>query len=290
MNELAILKTTLQIGLNAPVTFLHVTDTHITRDEEKQNGRAEVFDTTDEQIEAYWHKAADYAKKHNLTIVHTGDFLDYGTKYALSFADRYLNDLDYIFAPGSHEFGHCIPGSQEYRDWRASGGAENDAYKAERIKVIAPHFKNNLHFASRMIGGVNLVTLDNSYLHITDGQLEALKAEVAKGYPVVVGMHIPMHTKGIQGLSLMPRESICSTPEEQREHAVANNRPDLAENIRIYDDATWRAIEYLKTEPMIKVVLAGHRHINFEEQLGDHKYQILTHASCQGFAREITLV
>lgn len=63
MKDLNVIKTTLSIGLEKPVSFLHLTDTHIVRDTEKENGRAAVFGTTDEQIEDYFLKALDYAKK-----------------------------------------------------------------------------------------------------------------------------------------------------------------------------------------------------------------------------------
>ena len=290
MKNLSIEKTTLDIGLGKTVKFLHLTDTHIARDSEKENGRAAVFDTTDEQIEQYFLEAVEYAKENNLTIVHTGDLVDYITKENLEFLDENLKDVDYILAPGSHDFAHLIPGHQEYFDWRAAGFSENDVHKAEQIKTIAPHVNNNMYFASKIIEGVNFVTIDNSYLKITDGQLDSLKAEVAKGLPIVVGMHIPMHTKALQEVGLMPRENLCATAEAQKEHALENIRPDLAENIRIFTESTWRTIEYIKSEPLIKVVLAGHRHRNVEDELSDGKYQIVTHANCQGFAREITLV
>lgn len=290
MKDLNVIKTTVNIGLENPVSFLHLTDTHIVRDDEKENGRAAVFGTTDEQIEDYFFKALDYAKKNNLPIVHTGDLVDYITPANLSFLDEFLSNVDYILAPGSHDYVHLIPGAKEYRDWIDAGGAENAEYKAKQIKVIAPHIKNDMTFASRLIGGVNIVAIDNSYLNISDAQLDALKKEVTKGYPIVVAMHIPIHTKALQELKIVPRENLCSSPEEQKEHAIRNNRPELAENIRIYDDSTWRAIEYIKSEPLIKVVLAGHRHFDHFDEYADDKFQIISRANCLGSAREITLV
>ena len=290
MKELCIEKTTLDIGLGKELKFLHLTDTHIVRDTEKENGRAAVFETTDEEIEYLFFKAVEYAKENNLFIVHTGDLVDYITNANLKFLDENLKDVDYILAPGSHDFCHLIPGHKEYFDWKAAGFSENDEYKSEQIKNIAPHIKNNMYFASKTVDGVNFVALDNSYLNITEGQLDSLKAEVAKGLPIVVGMHIPMHTKALQEVGLMPRENLCSTEKEQKEHAEKVGRPDLGENIRTYSQSTWDAIEYMKTEPLIKVVLAGHRHRNFEEALGKGKYQIVTHANCHAFAREIILV
>lgn len=290
MKELDIKKTTLDIGLKKPVSFLHITDTHIVRDSKKKNDRAAVFGTTDEQIEHYFLKALEYAKENNLPIVHTGDLVDYITDENLAFLDEFFNGADYIFAPGSHDFVHLIPGSKEHYDWREAGNSEDDAYKVGQIKLIAPHIKNNMYFASKIVGEVNFVAIDNSYLHITEGQLDALKAEVAKGYRVVVAMHVPIHSKALQELDISPRENLCSTPEEQKEFAIKNNKPNLAEDIRFYDDATWRTIEYIKNEPSIKLVLTGHRHFNFLEECSKGKFQIISRANCLGSVHEITLV
>lgn len=103
-------------------------------------------------------------------------------------------------------------------------------------------------------------------------------------------MHVPIHTAALQELKFIPRENLCSSTEEQKEHAIKNNRPELAENIRIYDDATWRAIEYIKSEPLIKVVLARHRHFDHLDEISDGTFQVIPRANCMGGAREITLV
>ena len=41
------------------------------------------------------------------------------------------------------------------------------------------------------IGGVNIVVMDDSYYQISEGQIDMIKAEVAKGYPIILCMHIP---------------------------------------------------------------------------------------------------
>lgn len=290
MKDITVLKNQITVGLEKPVRFLHLTDTHIVRDSKKQNGRAAVFGTTDEQIEHYFLKALEYAKQNNLFIIHTGDLIDYITDENLEFIDKHFADVDYIFASGSHEFIHLIPGSEEYKAWREAGNAEDDDFKRVQINVVAPHFKNNIYFSSKVVNGVNVVALDDSYSTITEGQLDALKAEVAKGYPIIIAMHIPIHTKGLKDANITPRENLCSTPEEQKEYALKNNKPELAKDIRIFSESTWEAVEYIKNEPLIKLVLAGHRHRDIVDDINENKYQMLTHANCQGFVREITLV
>ena len=71
---------------------------------------------------------------------------------------------------------------------------------------------------------------------------------------------------------------------------MKNNKPELAKDIRIFSESTWEAVEYIKNEPLIKLVLAGHRHRDIVDTINENKYQMLTHANCQGFVREITLV
>ncbi len=291
MKELTILKNTYNIGLQKPVKFLHMTDTHITRDSEKENGRAAVFGTTEEQIDSYCFQAIEYAKENNIPIIHTGDLLDYITKENFEFMDKYFSDVDYLFAPGSHEYIHLVPGSKEHMDWRAAGFSENDAFKVEQIKLVAPHFKNNLYFDSKQVGEVNFVVWDVCYSRITEGQFECLKAEVAKGHPIVLGMHIPIHADDINNLEgTSPRERLCSSPELQLAYAKEHNIPNPEEYVRYFDDTTWSAIEYIKNEPLIKLVLCGHQHRNFEGQICEGTLQVMTHATCHGFVREITLI
>lgn len=291
MAELKILKSEYNIGLKKPISFLHITDTHIMRDSQKDNGRAAMFKTTDEQIEDYFLQALAYAKENNLPIIHTGDLIDYITNENLEFLDEHFSKMDYLFAPGSHEYVHLVPGSEEYKAWREAGFCEDDEYRAKQIKVVAPHFKNNLYFDSKMIGEVNFVILDNSYANITVGQLEALKAEVAKGHPVVLGMHNPIDNEDMYKLEWTnPNERLCAPKEKQLEYAIKRNLANPESRVRYFDDATYKAVEYIKNEPLIKLVLCGHLHGSFESRLSDGTVQVMTHSTIAGVVREITLI
>jgi hypothetical protein len=54
------------------------------------------------------------------------------------------------------------------------------------------------------------------------------------------------------------------------------------------DEATLRAIEYIKSEPLIKVIVTGHVHRNLEDLFAG-KPQIATKGSYEGDVREIVL-
>ena len=276
MKKLNIIQTRIPIGLEKPIRFLHVTDTHITRDDPSgRRRREEVFNVDYENCaEDYFLQAIDYAKKENIPVLHTGDMIDFLSKGNFDFMDQYFMDLDYMYAAGNHDFCHWV------------GRAREDySYKWENIKAIAPHVKSNLYFDSHVIDGVNFVTLDDSYYLISDAQTEMLRAEAAKGYPIVLAMHVPLYTEAFARATMdnnpcayltgAPEELLVGYPEDRRKQQTP-------------DEATLRAIDYIKNEPLIKVLITGHVHRNLEDLFAG-KPQIATKGSYEGDVREIVL-
>lgn len=271
---LNVLKTTIHIGLDRPVKFLHITDTHITRDDpHTEEDRTATFGGC---AEYYFAQAIEYAKQNELFVLHTGDLIDFLSKGNFEYLDTCFDGVDYIFAAGNHEFCHYV------------GKAKEDyEYKWNNIKQVAPHIKSNLYFDSRLVGGVNVVTMDDSYYLISDGQLEMLKAEVAKGYPIILGMHVPLYTEKHANIMLneLGTAAVCGAPEQMLATYSEGRRLQQSP-----DAATLRAIEYIKGEPIIKAVIAGHTHRNFEENITENLPQYLTHGTYAGYVREITVI
>lgn len=276
MSNLTILKNTIYIGIEKPFKFLQITDTHLAiDDEEKISNRWQCFESPENrgQIERYFLEALEYAKDNNLFIVHTGDLLDFLSEANYKFVDEHFYDVDYIYAAGNHDFCHFV------------GEAKEDhAYKWEMIKRSAPHFKSNLYFDSRVINGVNFVTLDNSYYLMTDGQIDLLKAEAAKGYPIILCMHVPLYDEkmpiGKSGIAYVvgaPDELLHTYSEDRRLQQTP-------------DEATLRAIDYIKSEPLIKALVTGHTHKNHEGTLDNGVTQYMTDGSFAGYVREFTVI
>ena len=276
MKQINIIHTEVPIGLEKPVRFLHITDTHITRDDPSGGRRREAVFNVDYEncAEDYFLQAIDYAKKENIPVLHTGDMIDFLSKGNFDFMDRYFADLDYMYAAGNHDFCHWVGRAKEDYD-----------YKWEKMKEIAPHVKSNLYFDSRVIDGVNFVTIDDSYYLISDGQTELLRAEAAKGYPIVLAMHVPFYT-ALFAKSIMennPCAYVTGAPEE-----LLVVYPEDRRKQQTPDGATLRAIEYIKSEPLIKVIVTGHVHRNLEDLFAG-KPQIATKGSYEGDVREIVL-
>ena len=282
MENLQIIKTTINIGIEKPVKVLHITDTHLTLNDsgEPDLSRHFKFNTeTEEKAIPYYMQAIAYAKENNLPLLHTGDMLDFLSDGNFSFLEKHLNDMDYMYAAGNHDFCHCV-----------GEATEDYAYKWEQMKRIAPHIKSNLYFDSRIIGGVNFVTLDNSYYLMTKGQEELLQAEAAKGYPIILAMHIPLYTPKMAEIIINERSksgvaSMMGAPEE-----ILATYPEFRRVQQSPDAETLHMIDYIKNEPLIKALIVGHTHINFEEQVTENMMQYATHSTYAGFAREITII
>lgn len=272
-----ILKTEINIGLREPLRLLQITDSHIVFDEPgRDTGRNEVFSADyDKCWDDYFNQALSYAKDNNLTVIHTGDIVDFISEGSLSYIKEKLEGVDYIFASGNHDFIHSW-GKDE----------ETDEYKKKSMKKIAPYIKNNMCFYSRVINGVNIVAMDDSYFKITEGQLDMLKAEVAKGLPVILCMHIPLYTPSFAVPSMEKWEKcthLLAPPEE-----ILEEYSEKCRHQQKADATTVEAAEYIKNEPLIKAVIAGHIHLNFEDSISETCVQISTLGSCRGYAREIT--
>ena len=149
--------------------------------------RKDAFDVDyDGCTEDYFLQALKYGKDNNMVIIHTGDLIDFFSDGNFEFSKKYFTeDIDYIYAAGNHDF-------VDFGDIK-KGQQENKEYKDKQINVITPYIKNNLYFYSRVINGVNIVTIDDSYYQISNGQLDMLKAEVAKGYPIIICMNVPVY-------------------------------------------------------------------------------------------------
>lgn len=278
--KLQVLKTELHIGLPAPVKLLHVTDTHIAYDDpERPCDRQKYFDgDVENQTANFFEQALDYARENNLTILHTGDLLDFLSKRSFDYIDEKLRDVDYIYAAGNHDYCHWVGEAKE-----------DDTYRWENMKITAPHFKSNLWFDSRVIGGLNIVTLDNSYYRISDGQIEMLRAEAAKGLPILLCMHNPLFTQTLADhfLSKNPN-SVLYMVAAPRTYLYRYSEHRFFQQVP--DEATLRAVEFIKNEPTIKALITGHLHLNFDDTMDNGVPQITTHGTYAGYVRELTII
>lgn len=279
-----IIKTELNLGTEHEVRLLHVTDSHICKayDYEDEALRKLAIDRTNSfdngvpgRTEEYYNKVCEYAKKNNLVMVHTGDLIDFISDANLDYIEHAFDGIDHLYASGNHDFCHYVGRAKE--DW---------LYKRENMKKIAPRIKHNMIFSSKNVGGVNLVALDDSYYRISDGQVDMLRAEAAKGMPILLFMHVPLYVPKYAEYFLQTQNCtfMINTPREILNTYENHNFFSMAP-----DEQTLRSVDYIMNEPSIKAVFVGHNHASGEEMLPNGIMQYVTGGTFIGDAREIII-
>lgn len=274
-------KIALNIGLEKPLTLLHLSDTHIIladeRDDERKRKLAEsrvrAFGIPQDEVIRNLDAALDYAKTNCDLAVHTGDLIDFVSHPNLDILKEKLSRTDTFFAVGNHEFSLYV------------GEAKEDtAYKMQSFDRVRAASPNDPDFASRVINGVNLVAVDNSYYLFTENHLERLKKELQKGLPVILLMHNPIHTETLYDHMMNVLKNPCAylvgTPEE-----LLSCYPADRQEQQRPDKPTLDFIDYIKHQSLIKAVFAGHLHFFYQDRITDSLPQFVAGG---GFNNEAT--
>ena len=271
--------TRISIGVAKPLRFLHVTDSHLISADERDSDRKREL--ARQRREAYdkhgfdccrrgLDAALDYARRQNELVLHTGDLIDFVSYRNLELAREKLSTVDCFFAAGNHEFSKYVGEAQE-----------DEAYKLDSLPLVASAFPNDLRFAARLVGGVNLVAIDNTYGQVRHQELERFRAEIAKGYPILLLLHVPLYTRELYREQIEVRKaesaSLMGCPAE---HPAWNDA-------QCPDADTLAFIDFLKRQTLVKAVLAGHLHYDWEGPLYGDVTQYVTAGSFLGRAREI---
>lgn len=242
----------LHFGLEKPVRILQLTDIHLSLaddidgDDMKQHAanrrntffREAGFPELDPI--GYLEEAMEYAKEFDCTVI-TGDMLDFMSHANQVTAKRLMAGKDYLFAAGNHEFCPKV------------GIPDSFARKEEKMDEIQSCFRGNMIFESRIVGGINVIAIDNSYYTWTEEQLTLLKAEVARGLPCILFCHSPL---------------TCAHLDHNPPHKDLHASDEVVATTR-------KVTKYIIDEPAIKAVFTGHYHNTGTEVLGDKTGYIL---------------
>ena len=276
----------IQIGLKNPVKLLHISDTHLSfadrRDDSRKCALAErrrvTFGDENDRCRRFLQGAIQYAQDTGALLVHTGDLIDFVSYQNLDISKEILGSSDYFFISGNHEFSKYV-----------GEAVEDEAYKMDSLPLVQSFFRDDLRFCSRVVGGVNLVGIDNVYYHMNADQFERLKAEVARGLPIILAMHTPLYTPELfyeqinvlgasnAGLMGCPEELIRNYPPERYTQQAAS-------------PLDFEIIDYIMAQPLVKAVLAGHLHFYHQSALDNGVVQYVVGGGYEGEAIEYTLL
>lgn len=261
--------TEICVGATAPFSLLQVSDTHLPladeRDDERKLQTADRRQETFPTAEADFYEILRIVAEEKKTVVHTGDLIDFVSEKNLDMAREMTERIDLFMVAGNHEFSLYV-----------GEVVEDAAYRAQSLDKVQAAFSNPIRFASRVMNGVNLVAIDNSYYLFEEWQLAALRAEVEKGLPILLFMHNPLYTEDYYEFSLAGKKKgtpayLVAVPEEKMsdysEKRFAQQRADAV---------TRETVEYIKSQPLIRGVFVGHIHRDFEAPLSPTAIQYAT--------------
>ena len=255
--RLALNYGTVNIGLEKPFSILHISDTHLTavypnEDEKKQQLHKIRTTTFGGRQEEALRDSLDWARQHVDYVVHTGDLIDWQSEANFDLVKKYFGE-GVVGCLGNHEFSQHMWLSEP----KETG---TEQYKDLTRKKLQEVFPYDIELQSQVVGGVNFVTLDDVYGYVTERQVELFRKEVKKGLPIVLCMHVPFHTENIW------RADIRFWHDEKSR--FRNVAPDPSGKYKRQQDdpVTSAFIAYLKTEPLLKAILAGHLHITIQDQ------------------------
>lgn len=277
-----LIKSTVEIGLSKPVKLLHVTDTHLgfvdDRDNERKHALANRLSTPEK--EQYLNEHIAYAKANCDLLVHTGDLMDFVSYGNVEKTRQIVADEDFFFIAGNHDYSQYVGEA-----WEDDAYRMNSYMDIERMGGLGvPMF-----FNARTVGGVNVVGIDNSYYQFAEWQILRLKEEVKKGLPIVLAFHDPLFEESLfrYHRERVPHDCTYLVGCDEahlgfyNEFRAVQQRPT---------ETTLEAIDYIKSEPLIRVILTGHLHFSFESLLTPTLPQFVTGGAYDGVAREVTLV
>ena len=248
----------IHIGLPEPFSVLHISDTHLTAVNENEfpelvkfaDYRTGIFGGRQEEA---LRDSLAWARKNVDYVIHTGDLIDFQTEANLDIVRKTFGEEKALACSmGNHEYqgrreGEKISPTTEYNDRSAA-----------RLSSAYPF---DISLQSNVVNGVNFVTMDQVYGFVTAKQVERFKAEVAKGLPIILCMHVPFFTDLIWRVDRKYWQKI-----NQKYRSAALMDPSSDYKRQLEDSVTRDFIAYLKGEPLLKGILAGHLHITVQDR------------------------
>lgn len=246
-------------GLSHSVRIAHLTDSHIGKFDESDL-QAETLRQRMENLHAGW--GADFENSlgtllqqatdaHADAVFLTGDAIDFPAPASVDFAKAFFKNFfpPIFYIPGNH-------------DWSFSYQRGCNALRETQRPLLAPLFLDALPvgYASRDLGGLQIICLDNSLYQIDAAQLAFVRSCLAEGKPSVLLLHIPItlpilrqRTTEVWGKPILMGEEMDE--ETRRQWTVETPVPETAE-----------LIDLLRNAPNLHALFCGHVHFEQEEQ------------------------
>ncbi|MDO5309994.1 MAG: metallophosphoesterase [Planctomycetia bacterium] len=288
--DLKINRYTVKVGAEKPFKAVHISDTHITFADEREIERklklAEArLHTFPKSVQSFAASIA-YAKSLDAPILHTGDMIDFLSEKNLEYTrDHFMPAADsgqydnWFVSAGNHEYSHYLGEAKEDED-----------YKNASFDRVQKYYPNNLRFASRVINGVNFIAFDDVYYYVADDLIDRFKGEIDKGLPIVTMCHVPFYTEAlIKYMTVDLGHSgawITAVPDDAAHEYYKQNYERW--RYQYGNEATFKFVDWIKEQPLIKALLCGHLHVDFDSDFSSTARQYVAGGNYYGAVNEFT--
>lgn len=279
----------IKVGASKPFGAIQVSDTHIARANNKDDERkmklaaGRSFSLFGEH---YLDEAIHLAKSKGDMLLHTGDLIDFVSAANLEMAEAHFAGNDWFVSSGNHEFSKYVGEARE-----------DEAYKRDSYDRVQAAYPNDLTFCSRIVNGVNFVSLDDVYYNVTEKQHELFMKEVEKGLPIVMLCHVPFYGPKLYDFVMSHTGNKCAyvtgAPLELTSAYQGDRNPPPGQEWRSRavqqrtDKPTADFIKWLKEQKLLKAILCGHLHYFFQERFSPTAVQYVCSATYKGHAQSL---
>jgi len=252
----------IRIGLPKAFSVLHISDTHLASaypDEpkaklEQRRDRMRCFGGCQEEA---LRDSLAWAKENTDYVVHTGDLIDWQSRANFDLVRKYFGP-NICGSVGNHEFSPTM--------WRSEVPETCDEkFKDLSRRILSEVYPFDISLQSTVVNGVNFVAIDDVYGYVTAAQVERFKAEVAKGLPIILCMHVPFMSDALAIASNKYWMGGQWNRKSMKFTSAAVPESDRARKVQATDPVTRDFIAYLKREPLLKGILAGHLHFSAQD-------------------------
>lgn len=273
-------------GITKKLRVLQIADTHISCDNEsdkpyeqysarmnkafiqpKHYKTAQPSVTTDN-----FKELMQLAKSEQVDLLALiGDIVNYPSATAVEFVRSQLEatGIPHIYTAGNH-------------DWHYEGmpGSADELRKEWCEKRLKPLYSSdNVLYSSNIVGGINMVTIDNSTYQVNDEQLEFYKQQLKKEEPLVLFVHIPLYVASMRMSCGHPQWGAATDKnfdiERREKWSPSGNKP-----------STTAFVKAVQNTKKLAGVFAGHWHQYYSINHG----AITQHLALPGFNGQYRLI
>ncbi len=266
-------------GLKRPLRIFQVTDSHIARLDERDEGLVNDVDLK----QAGWFGRSDKAfagvmgraekLKPDLVML-TGDIIHFPSAASVEFFREEFHKLsvESIYTCGNH-------------DWNYPGGAWSESMREENYHLLQDFLPEQASYQRLMLGDLQILVIDNSLYQINAEQLKFARGCLAGGAPTIMFYHVPIEID-----TLVPQ-----TIERWKQPILMGTKdfPDeLRQTWRLGQDRaeTFEFIELLKKSDNLAATFCGHLHFAHTDRLSEQACQYVTAAGFGGKHRLIEIL